>query len=61
MRNGMPATGLTGAQRRKSSRSAPTGGNCAEVAFLPGALSTGSLGRWGPRAARRDPTAFSPP
>ena len=39
VRNGMPAaelTALTGAPWVKSSRSAPTGGNCVEVAFLPG-------------------------
>lgn len=36
VRNGMPATELAGVQWRKSSRSAPTGGNCVEVAFLPG-------------------------
>jgi hypothetical protein len=39
VRNGMPApelTALTGARWVKSSRSAPTGGNCVEVAFLPG-------------------------
>lgn len=36
VRNGMPATELAGARWVKSSRSAPTGGNCVEVAFLPG-------------------------
>ena len=36
VRNGMPATELTGARWVKSSRSAPTGGNCVEVAVLPG-------------------------
>jgi hypothetical protein len=35
VRNGMPATELAGARWVKSSRSAPTGGNCVEVAFLP--------------------------
>jgi hypothetical protein len=35
VRNGMPATELGGACWLKSSRSAPTGGNCVEVAFLP--------------------------
>lgn len=38
VRNGMPAaevTALTGARWTKSSLSAPTGGNCVEVAFLP--------------------------
>jgi hypothetical protein len=37
VRNGMSATELTaitGARWVKSSRSAPTGGNCVEVAFL---------------------------
>jgi Domain of unknown function (DUF397) len=34
VRNGMPATELAGARWVKSSRSAPTGGNCVEVAFL---------------------------
>jgi len=31
----MPASELPGARWTKSSRSAPTGGNCVEVAFLP--------------------------
>jgi hypothetical protein len=35
VRNGMPSTELAGARWVKSSRSAPTGGNCVEVAFLP--------------------------
>jgi hypothetical protein len=35
-RNGMPATELSGATWSKSSQSGPTGGNCVEVAFLPG-------------------------
>jgi hypothetical protein len=35
VRNGMPATELAGARWVRSSRSAPTGGNCVEVAFLP--------------------------
>jgi hypothetical protein len=34
VRNGMPATELASARWVKSSRSAPTGGNCVEVAFL---------------------------
>jgi len=34
--NGMPATDLEGARWVKSRRSGPTGGNCVEVAFLPG-------------------------
>jgi Domain of unknown function (DUF397) len=33
---GMNASGLTGATWTKSTRSGPTGGNCVEVAFLPG-------------------------
>jgi hypothetical protein len=39
VRNGMPATelsALTGARWVKSSLSNPSGGNCVEVAFLPG-------------------------
>jgi len=35
-RSGMPATELGGATWLKSSQSGPTGGNCVEVAFLPG-------------------------
>jgi hypothetical protein len=34
--NGVRASSLTGARWRKSIRSGPTGGNCVEVAFLPG-------------------------
>jgi Domain of unknown function (DUF397) len=34
-RNGVTASGLSGATWLKSSRSGPTGGNCVEVAFLP--------------------------
>jgi hypothetical protein len=33
---GMNASGLTGVTWTKSTRSGPTGGNCVEVAFLPG-------------------------
>jgi Domain of unknown function (DUF397) len=33
---GMNASGLIGAAWTKSRRSGPTGGNCVEVAFLPG-------------------------
>ena len=36
VRNGMPASRLHGAAWVKSRRSGPTGGNCVEVAFLPG-------------------------
>ena len=39
VRNGMSATELTevaGVRWVKSRRSGPTGGNCVEVAFLPG-------------------------
>lgn len=36
IRNGMQASALSGACWKKSSRSGPTGGNCVEVAFLPG-------------------------
>ena len=34
--SGMTASGLRGATWKKSRRSGPTGGNCVEVAFLPG-------------------------
>jgi hypothetical protein len=34
--NGMNASGLDGVAWVKSRRSGPTGGNCVEVAFLPG-------------------------
>lgn len=33
---GMNASGLAGVIWTKSTRSGPTGGNCVEVAFLPG-------------------------
>ena len=33
---GLPATELSHVTWSKSSRSGPTGGNCVEVAFLPG-------------------------
>ena len=36
IRNGMPAAELPGVTWRKSSRSGPQGGNCVEVAYLPG-------------------------
>ena len=36
IRNGMPATELSQVTWFKSSQSGPTGGNCVEVAFLPG-------------------------
>jgi len=36
VRNGMPASQLHGIAWVKSRRSGPTGGNCVEVAFLPG-------------------------
>jgi hypothetical protein len=36
IRNGMRATDLAGVAWVKSKRSGPTGGNCVEVAFLPG-------------------------
>jgi Domain of unknown function (DUF397) len=36
VRNGMPASRLHGISWVKSRRSGPTGGNCVEVAFLPG-------------------------
>ena len=36
VRNAMPASQLHGAAWIKSRRSGPTGGNCVEVAFLPG-------------------------
>lgn len=36
VRNGMPASQLRGITWLKSRRSGPTGGNCVEVAFLPG-------------------------
>lgn len=36
IRNGMPASHLRGVSWVKSRRSGPTGGNCVEVAFLPG-------------------------
>jgi Domain of unknown function (DUF397) len=36
VRNGMPASQLRGIGWIKSRRSGPTGGNCVEVAFLPG-------------------------
>jgi hypothetical protein len=36
IRNGMPATQLGDITWVKSERSGPTGGNCVEVAFLPG-------------------------
>jgi Domain of unknown function (DUF397) len=35
IRNGMDASALAGVTWIKSRRSGPTGGNCAEVAFLP--------------------------
>jgi hypothetical protein len=35
-RNGMPASQLRDITWVKSQRSGPTGGNCVEVAFLPG-------------------------
>jgi hypothetical protein len=35
-RNGMPATELSQVTWFRSSQSGPTGGNCVEVAFLPG-------------------------
>lgn len=36
VRNGMPASHLHAISWVKSRRSGPTGGNCVEVAFLPG-------------------------
>jgi hypothetical protein len=36
IRNGMDASALPGATWIKSRHSGPTGGNCVEVAFLPG-------------------------
>jgi hypothetical protein len=36
VRNGMPASQLRGIAWVKSRQSGPTGGNCVEVAFLPG-------------------------
>ena len=36
IRNGMPAAELREVTWRKSSRSGPQGGNCVEVAYLPG-------------------------
>jgi hypothetical protein len=36
VRSGMPADHLYGITWVKSRRSGPTGGNCVEVAFLPG-------------------------
>ena len=36
IRNGMPATELSQVTWFRSSQSGPTGGNCVEVAFLPG-------------------------
>jgi hypothetical protein len=36
VRNGMPASQLHDIAWVKSRRSGPTGGNCVEVAFLPG-------------------------
>jgi hypothetical protein len=36
VRNGMPASQLPSVAWVKSRRSGPTGGNCVEVAFLPG-------------------------
>jgi hypothetical protein len=36
IRNGMPATELTRVRWVKSRHSGPTGGNCVEVASLPG-------------------------
>jgi len=38
IRNGMPADELPGVTWRKSRRSGPQGGNCVEVAQLPGGL-----------------------
>jgi len=35
IRNGMPASELTGAEWRKSRRSGPQGGQCVEIAHLP--------------------------
>jgi Domain of unknown function (DUF397) len=36
IRTGMTATALIGVTWQKSSRSGPTGGNCVEIAALPG-------------------------
>jgi len=36
LRNGMPAGELQGTTWVKSSRSGPTGGNCVEMAVVPG-------------------------
>jgi hypothetical protein len=36
IRNGMAAAALTHVTWRKSSRSGPTGGNCVEIASVPG-------------------------
>ena len=36
IQTGMNASGLSGVTWMKSQRSGPTGGNCVEVAFLPG-------------------------
>jgi Domain of unknown function (DUF397) len=42
LRNGMPASQLQGVTWRKSSRSGPTGGNCVEMAALPGSVLDGA-------------------
>ena len=38
LRNGMRVSQLRGVTWRKSSRSGPTGGNCVEMAALPGSV-----------------------
>jgi len=44
LRNGMCASKLRGVTWRKSSRSGPTGGNCVEMAALPGSALDGAPG-----------------
>jgi hypothetical protein len=43
LRNGMRASQVRGVTWRKSSRSGPTGGNCVEMAALPGSVLDGAL------------------
>ena len=43
LRNGMRTSQLRGVTWRKSSRSGPTGGNCVEMAALPGRVLDGAL------------------
>ncbi|MGO9779081.1 MAG: DUF397 domain-containing protein [Streptosporangiaceae bacterium] len=43
LRGGVPGSQLLSVTWRKSSRSGPTGGNCVEIAALPGSARYGAL------------------